>query len=196
MKKIIAALMVAANAHPGVRSVIPESLSSILISSVIPPVASPISVMPIAPSPEFSNRTIGLGPRHVQGRDRADDFTCKGVEYFEPDVDIDCVVHRRTTEFHWNYMFDIKISPAGLAYSQVGLDKRYAYFEKNFVDRWDSDALGDMPKDGKWYESFTVDSWMESNWGAGMRIESSETSLRRLKAKVWGPRRGEGRPSV
>lgn len=187
MKKIIAALMAAATAHPGVNSSPPGSSFNMSISPANPPVPSPTFHMPIQLGAEFSNRTIGLDPRDIQERDRADEFTCKGVEYFEPDIEIECVVHRRTTEIFWNYMFYIKISPAGLAYSPVGIDRWYAHFVKTFVDQWDSDTLGDMPKDGKWYESITAETWTENNWGSGMRIQSGDTRIRRLKAKVWGP---------
>lgn len=187
MKKIIAALMAAATAHPGLNSPPPGSSSSMSISPATPSAASPTSRMPILPGPVLSNRTIGLDPRDIQERDRADEFTCKGVEYFEPDIEIECVVHLRTTEVFWNYLFDIKISPAGLAYSPVGFDRWHAHFIKTFVDQWDSDTLGDMPKDGKWYESITGETWTENNWGSGMRIQSNETRIRRLKAKVWGP---------
>lgn len=192
MKRITGALisflaMAAAIAHQNLQSSHPESSSNTSSSTVNPPAPSLTSHDFILPSPESLNQTIQFSPRDINERDRADEFTCTGVEYFEPDIEIDCVVDRRTTEKHWNYKFDIKISPAGLAYSQVGLNRWHAHFQKTFVDQWDSEALGDMPQDGKWYESFTADTWTENNWGTGMRIQSSETSLRRLKAKVWGP---------
>ncbi|MBE3046319.1 hypothetical protein IMZ48_28040 [Candidatus Bathyarchaeota archaeon] len=49
-----------------------------------------------AATPESLNQTIHLDQRKVNKQSR-DDFPCTGVNYFSPEIRVDCVIRKRTT---------------------------------------------------------------------------------------------------
>ena len=166
-------------------SVLPEisTVSDPAIESTAP---TPTRSLPLdatgAATPKFLNQTIHLDQRKVNKQSR-DDFPCTGVNYFPPEIKVDCVVRKRTTDLRWYYKFDVKISPTGLAYSQKGLDRWYDHFLALFRDEYDKAfSTFAVPRDPKpWQETWFLEEWLGNNWGAGMRVDSTEIDTERME---------------
>lgn len=109
-----------------------------------------------------------------------DEFSCAGVEYFAPDIEVECLVHKRTTKASWFYNVEVKIKPTGLAYGYSGLGRWYDHFLKKFLDGWDSDVFGDAVSNPEsWQQTWKHKAWEENNWGIGLQVISTDMDLDR-----------------
>ncbi|KAL2114267.1 hypothetical protein VUR80DRAFT_9489 [Thermomyces stellatus] len=180
------AVMASAILPPDFQSALSKasSLSSATLGEYKAPEATrnPILTTTNATSSEFLNQTIRLDQRSANKQAGDEEFDCSGVRYFVPEIEVECVVNKRPTEASWYYKLNVKIQPAGLAYSNKGLERWYKPFLESFLDGWNYDTFEPaLTTPDKWQTTWKHGKTGENNWGWGLWVESTETDSLRSK---------------
>lgn len=120
--------------------------------------------------PTFDPVNGNFTPHHglrlqAQAQDKPK-FTYTGATYFVPDIEVQCTIFKGKTDTKYIVDFNIVISPAGLAYSQDGLEAWFAHFKKEMSENWSLQGRMNPRVRDDW----EFDTWNDdfTNWGWGI----------------------------